>query len=748
MNIYYPRRAVSGPVGPQGPSGLQGPTGLQGPSGLQGITGVQGAQGVTGIQGAQGIQGVTGIQGPQGSQGASGIAGPTGLQGASGIQGPTGIQGASGSVGGTGLQGPTGIQGPSGLQGAQGPAGTGGVSSFLQLSDISYSTLHIGQQLFYNGNNSFAIRHNYGGVVNVKDFGASGDGSTDDRLSIQRAAESINNGTGVTLYFPYSTGRYIIRVDADPSNFLFNGMNNSYPLIKLTRRGTTVKLENGAHIDVVANFSLSGIDSTSIQKAPLFGIYARDCTIDGGKYTLSTGNSIIYQGSGVNGYPIYYSISHNTTWNNIIFSGFAGESLNSGEFVSITGDFEYIDASRFHSCKFYDWGGGWNDGLIRHQSSVLFDNCQFIHRDTTGVVGTMKEHGSALIVRSLITDAKYHQCTFKNIGGGLGNLGHPIDIYTTGHVANTYRARGISILRCNFINNRKLIPILGKTLSPQLSDNKFIYDVTGVQITNLLNNTWNNGWYVSGSAFININNQNNIHISIDSCNIGIISDNTNCKITSLYSSGVIISNNSVRENRYFSDLGYPAQDVNITVDNCNDCLVSDNKFKYDTNTGILATNSIYASKQREVLGNLFSYNRFTSTINFASGYPIYVSRSTRNSYTSNYFIQTGAISNHSIYINNNQSLSVVPYGYSGNWVNLFKGNIFNTPNATGGLGAIFINDSSIKNLIHLNLERGLKAANLINSTGANKIIFNVFNISGKVGTGSYSMDQYNITGSF
>ena len=123
---------LPGPVGPQGPQGIQGPVGPQGPQGEVGPVGPQGPRGTQGVNGPQGIQGPKGDPGPKGDvgpQGEVGPVGPRGLQGEQGIQGPVGPQGPQGEVGPKGeqgIQGETGAQGVQGVKGDTGPQGPQG----------------------------------------------------------------------------------------------------------------------------------------------------------------------------------------------------------------------------------------------------------------------------------------------------------------------------------------------------------------------------------------------------------------------------------------------------------------------------------------------------------------------------------------------------------------------------------------------------------------------------------------------
>lgn len=195
---------------------------------LQGIQGVQGAQEVQGIQGAQGTQGVQGLQGIQGEQG---IQGTQGIRGAQGIQGEQGIQGfpgtriissdnppanpeyndlwfntnlgilllyfydgdsaqwidaGSGSTGTQGIQGITGSQGVTGL----GVATTGPL--YGRLRKAISGTITSSTDVNWASPDEF----------NVKDYGALGDGSTNDLPAFNAAVTAMLSYGGGCIYMP------------------------------------------------------------------------------------------------------------------------------------------------------------------------------------------------------------------------------------------------------------------------------------------------------------------------------------------------------------------------------------------------------------------------------------------------------------------------------------------------------------------------------------------------------------------
>ena len=205
-------KGESGAQGPKGDIGIQGPkgdTGAQGPkgdTGAQGLKGDNGAQGPKGESGIQGSKGEAGVQGPKGDTGAQGPKGDTGAQGPkgdTGVQGPKGDIGVQGPKGEAGVQGPkgdTGAQGSKGDTGAQGSKGDIGVQGSKGDTGATGAQGPTGPAGPAGSGNSTSNSNII--VVNVKDFGARGDGNNNDTTAIQNAIDAVSKLGGGTVHIP------------------------------------------------------------------------------------------------------------------------------------------------------------------------------------------------------------------------------------------------------------------------------------------------------------------------------------------------------------------------------------------------------------------------------------------------------------------------------------------------------------------------------------------------------------------
>src|SRR5699024_9712379 len=169
--------SIKGDKGDKGEKGDRGERGKQGYKGNRGEKGDKGERGEQGPQGERGERGFRGNRGPEGPQGPIGPQGPKGVDGTvefseltqeqiEMIRGPQGEQGPEGPEGTEGTEGPKGEQGP------EGPKG--------EVTNEQLEELHI----------------------NIKRFGAVGDGVADDTQAIKDTiehAESVGSHTPVFI---------------------------------------------------------------------------------------------------------------------------------------------------------------------------------------------------------------------------------------------------------------------------------------------------------------------------------------------------------------------------------------------------------------------------------------------------------------------------------------------------------------------------------------------------------------------
>lgn len=163
-----------------------------------------------------------------------GAAGPQGPQGPQGPRGEPGADGARGPIGPVGPVGPTGAAGPAGpagVAGAPGPVGPAGAAGAPGAGTAQY---------------------------NVKDFGAKGDGTTDDTAAIQAAVNHAVQSNS-SVYLP--VGQYLvsssIRITGQTPFALVGGGRNAI-LINVAPAGNPTLLLDGKLWFRLENFSIAG----------------------------------------------------------------------------------------------------------------------------------------------------------------------------------------------------------------------------------------------------------------------------------------------------------------------------------------------------------------------------------------------------------------------------------------------------------------------------------------------------------
>lgn len=145
-----------------------------------------------------------GVQGPKGD---TGPVGPVGPQGPQGEQGPTGATGPQGPKGDTGATGPQGSKGEKGDPGSDASVTAVNVSNAMGLSGLAADDQIMVSSVDADGKPT-GWRKKYRDILNVRDFGAKGDGTADDTTAIQNAINHAQTNNIRDVYFP--SGTYLI----------------------------------------------------------------------------------------------------------------------------------------------------------------------------------------------------------------------------------------------------------------------------------------------------------------------------------------------------------------------------------------------------------------------------------------------------------------------------------------------------------------------------------------------------------
>lgn len=110
----------------------------------------------------------------------------------------------------------------------------------------------------------------------VKEYGAKGDGSTDDTSAIAAAVSAANAAGGGIVFFP--AGTYITTTITIFSNVAYQGATNG---------ATTLRLKNSTNVDLMATDQFGTLFGGSTQAGPT-RFRLSDLTLDGNKTNQST----------------------------------------------------------------------------------------------------------------------------------------------------------------------------------------------------------------------------------------------------------------------------------------------------------------------------------------------------------------------------------------------------------------------------------------------------------------------------
>ena len=454
-----------GPTGPTGtgPTGSTGPTGVSGPTGSTGPTGT-GPTGPTGI-GPTGPTGTgpTGPTGPAGGPTGPTGTGPTGPTGPTGT-GPTGISGPTGPTGptGTGPTGPTGT-GPTGATGATGPSGSAGnaptgPTGYAYTGNGAVAATFQGFLQSGTGATTRTWQSKAADMVSVKDFGAVGNGTSDDTSAIQAALNAASPGQQVWLTAP---GQYLINsanLNVPKGVQLCAGWqvpgttNNS----NTTGQPLDLSTLNGALI-LNSSYTITMQSGSAIRGVP---IYRKNLTIPASNSSAFAGTAITVQGDDCYvGYSLVLGFDQlliSTTQVRAKFEWLYGDNQNGIKIVNAydtpyiqychmwpfctyysgattasylrTGTAFYIENSALISlahCFAFAYNIGYY--LITDGGPVLVD-CQADYINDSAI-GFLVGNGS-----TGDTSGKFIGCTAFGISGTTSSIGYKINLPTADYV--------------------------------------------------------------------------------------------------------------------------------------------------------------------------------------------------------------------------------------------------------------------------------------------------------------------------
>lgn len=291
------------------------------------------------------------------------------------------------------------------------------------------------------------------GIVNVKDFGAKGDGTTDDAAAIQSALDSIKTKGGI-CYFP--VGIYLLK-----SAVLFYS-------------NQTLWFENGAKL--LQGAAINNLIRTYSESTWTGYTGVHDCLIygavfDGGAYTTNNTlvgtshakNITIKNCTFKNAYGTWHNLEINSSYNvKVINCDFEGsrKTGENGELIQIDGASEstvypwpdvnydntlskYIDIC---GCIFHD----------DTQSPAIGNHSNMAHkyvRIHDCIFDGLTSSRGAINFVSNMTDIDIHDNTFNGCTTGIGSSGATYYIHDNRFVSATTAISGsASIAHANMIN--------------------------------------------------------------------------------------------------------------------------------------------------------------------------------------------------------------------------------------------------------------------------------------------------------
>lgn len=198
-----------------------------------------------------------------------------------------------------------------------------------------------------------------GTPVNVKDFGAVGDGIADDFLAINKAAQYVSSQGGGTVYYPPGTYRITRSIRLDDFNVetnTYSGNVRRNMVHQGAGRDATIIKTDGFYACAFTSFPEPFIPNSSISPAPVPGnvmcsnVVIKDMTLNGNKNVVGDGGAL---------YGTYYQTSPQATggWPN----GYVGQSYWASDNYQFAIQLYYGENILIENCRIKDW---WYSGVL------------------------------------------------------------------------------------------------------------------------------------------------------------------------------------------------------------------------------------------------------------------------------------------------------------------------------------------------------------------------------------------------
>ena len=331
-------------------------------------------------------------------------------------------------------------------------------------------------------------------TVSVKDFGAVGDGVTNDTAAIQAAID-----TGNSVFFP--KGTYVVSslTIQNKSNVAYFGDGSAV----LTNVGTSPTNEMFHMVGTLNNVVWRDLNITGNTN-----IAATNCAI--GCSSGQTGTNLRFENLYIKDVSIGISLNANLSGSfnksiitNCIFYNIVGEAGGFGYGVHLPYAYDTI----VDSCLFDTVGR--HDIYVPRGGRVTISNCHFLNHRINNPIASPRP--AVMIARNCV-DVKVIGCTFDTFWDGAIYVGH--ETGGTGDTQNTL------ITGCIFRNPKNAVAAIwiGEQSIPVLGGTK----TQGVNITSC-------NFYIDRSVtsaqFVDV--ENGLNVSVRNCFIYVINNTSN-----------------------------------------------------------------------------------------------------------------------------------------------------------------------------------------------------------------------------